>query len=333
MITCSGGRSPGLHGIAAIIVVAAMASGCATTADAFDAHGYRNKSYPYGIAYRDPNAKRLLGADWQLDNWSLDRTGRKWKQKTGYDYVGERTMDLDRDGSISRAERAKESIFDVKLVSRTTGAVIWAKAHPIHPDDAERKLDILLDGYADSLRGEGLYAQGSVFSVEREASRKYTTFVTERSEGTLSGSPMIAATIELAEVDRLQVRPDERSAMLRLVMIKYPYVLNAKDANVFQRICPRAPETKLPGTASASEPGSEPRPHSTFQPAGQAPSATRSPAASAGYSWRLRCHTVLVLGYYNTPQHFAEELPAFEQLLKQVSLSAGAAALPASAGP
>jgi hypothetical protein len=267
--------------MAALAISAAVVSGC-VTAGALDEHGYSNRTYPYRVAYRDASAKRLLGPNWQLDNWSFDKDRRDWSEKSGDDYVAQRTMDLDRNGTVSPGERAKEAIFDLKLVSRTTGAVVWTKAHPIHPDDADRKLSILLDNYVDSLRGNGLYAQGSVFSIERVASRRFTTFVTERSEGTLSGSPMIAATIELAEVDRLQVRPDERNAKIRLVMVKYPYLLDWGNANIFQRVCPTYP------AANGSQ---------------------------------RRCYTLLVLGYYNTPEHFAEELPAFEQILKQVSIS------------
>jgi hypothetical protein len=286
---------------------ATIVLGCASTGG-LDERGYHNTTYPYAIAYHDAGAKQLLGPEWQLDNWSFDQSRQRWSLKKGDEYVGERTMDLDRNGTVSFDERAKEAIFDVKLVSRSTGAVIWAKAHPIHPDDADRKLEVLLHDYADSLRGNGLYAQGSVFNIERVVSRKFTTFETERKEGTLSGVPMIAATIELAEVDRLQVRPDERSAKLRIVMVKYPYVREWADANAFQKICPRNPTASAPASPPSGPPGSEPRPAGSHAPGVQ----------------RL-CHTLLVLGYYNTPQHFAEELPAFEQMLKQVSISAAPA--------
>lgn len=280
---------------------------CATSGF-LNQNGYGNSTYPYRIAYTRPAEGRFLGPDWQVDSWTRGDPGGSWEQKTGEDYVAVREMDLDRDGTIGSGEQEKEPIYDLRLVSRTTNGVIWAKAHPLHPDNSDRLLDVVLDGYVDSLRGTGLYAQGNVFSLERIKTRKFTTFVTDRGAVQMGAHSGVTATIELAEVDRLQIHPEERSSKTRIVMVRFPYQVDADKANRFQRVCPEIPRQSAMSSASQK----------VTNPYGGKREAP--PPAPPGQGQQLRCHALLVLGYYNTPDHFAAGLADFDAFVQTVTL-------------
>jgi hypothetical protein len=135
------------------IVIICFGAGCANSAGTWKESGYRQDAFGYEVAFRDKGAKLIAGPDWQIDNYRYDRSSSSWEEKTGANYVATREQDIDQDGTISNGEKVEEPIYDLKLANRKNNGVIWTKAHPFLPEDAEQDLEVILDNYADSLSG------------------------------------------------------------------------------------------------------------------------------------------------------------------------------------
>lgn len=184
--------------------------------------GYRQTTYGYGVPFSAAGESSALGPDWRLDNFACDGGGH-CEEKRGKEYVAWRHYDEDRDGTISFKEKTKEAIYDVRFVNEVHGGVIWAKAHPVHPEDARLELSTILSAYADSLAGAGLYAQGSVFGIEQPKARQFTTFVSDANETKLGPHKAFAATVELAEVAKLAQDPAHRDGKVRVILTKFQH--------------------------------------------------------------------------------------------------------------
>jgi hypothetical protein len=207
----------------ALAVAGVLGTPACASSSAFEEGGYRQKVFGYGVRYGEPSKKVVLGKEWQLDNFRYSYEMQGLAEKTGDDYVAERVQDLNRDGTIGLGERWSEPIYDLKLVSKTNNGVIWTKAHPILPEDSEQSLDVILDGYADSLAGAGLFAQGNLFSIARPSVRNFTTFLGSRVVGKVGDHEALIGTIQIAEVDKLKLDPTHRSGIVKLALLKLRY--------------------------------------------------------------------------------------------------------------
>lgn len=253
--------------------------GCATNSGAnWNKRGYSQGLFGYEVAYHDVKDRTLIGPDWQLDNFRR-YTGGHWEEKKGYDYTATRAQDINQNGTIEFAERRKEPIFDLRFTNRKDNGVIWAKAHPFLPSEADQELEVILDNYVDSLEGDGIYAQGNLFSVERERVRSFTTFVVSKQVTRIGQSDALSATVEIAEVEKLKSNPKHRSGMVQVVMVKMHCLTPAN----CRSMAPSWPWTTCRG---------------------------RRYRAPVG---------LLVVGYYNTPSHFDKGLPELKKLLERIS--------------
>ncbi len=156
------------------------ASGCATTQATWSSTGFEQKDYGWSVSYKDPKAKRLLGPEWQLDNWAADPYSGELKPKDHGEYVAVREEDENRDGVIDSSERQNVFLFDLKLTSARDNGVIWVQTFPMHPLDVHRDVEVLLSNYADSLSGTGLYAQATLYGTVQPKTRHFTAIVAER---------------------------------------------------------------------------------------------------------------------------------------------------------
>lgn len=97
--------------------------------------GYSQTTYGYSVPFSAAGVSSALGPGWRLDNFTCDADG-DCDEKRGREYVAVRNYDEDRDGTVSPREQSKESVYDLRFVNAVHGGVIWAKDHPVHPDDA-----------------------------------------------------------------------------------------------------------------------------------------------------------------------------------------------------
>jgi hypothetical protein len=278
-----------------------MAVGCAETGSTWNAAGYKQSVFGYAVAYRDAKAHAMAGLDWQVDNHRRDAMTGEWQEKTGSEYMATREQDLNQDGTISTGERVEEAIFDLRLTNKRNNGVMWTKAHPFLVEQADRDLEVILDNYVDALSGNGLYAQGSMFGVERTKARNFTTFLVSKTLGRIGGRDALMGTIEIAEVDRLKQDPKHRSGVVRLVLVKIR--------------CFTVANCRPEGGGLSTQGGGD----GAVLGAGADAELKRWPTVDCrGKPCRARTG-LLIVGYYNTPAYFAEGEAELDSLLGRIS--------------
>jgi hypothetical protein len=204
-----------------IVLLAGALAGCATSAGAWDENGFNQKAYGWTAQYPKGQAE-LLDANWRLDNWERTEDG-SWAEKTSDKYMVKVGQDEDRDGKISSGERHTVPLYDLKFTSATDNGVVWVQTRAVLEWDAQKDLDVLIENYADSLAGTGLYEQGTVFGTATAKARSFTTFVKDKHELKIGPHEGLSAIIEVAESDRLRADPTWRSAKIRLAITKFKY--------------------------------------------------------------------------------------------------------------
>jgi hypothetical protein len=272
--------------IPVLLLAAACATGCAKAGMVISPDAYRQTTYGYSVPFSSTGVSAALGPDWRLDNFTCD-SGGDCKEKRGRDYVALREYDEDRDGTVTPSEKSKEAIYDVRFVNAVHGGVIWVKAHPVHPEDARLELAAIVSTYADSLGGTGLYAQGSVFSIEQPKARQFTTFVTNEQAIELGPHKAIAATVELAEVAKLTQNPAHRDSKVRVIVTKFKYFhpLDRWSKEAFRK--GKRDKSDDPVVERNGEPGVEKV-------------------------------ALLMVGYYNTTARFDDGLGSFESFVSSL---------------
>jgi len=104
-----------------IVVMLGSTVGCVTPSGEWNAQGFEEKTYGWKASY-PPGQARLLGPDWQLDNFYAD--GGNFEAKDGPKYVADLEEDENRDGKIDSSETRKVFIFDLKYVNGTCPAFL-----------------------------------------------------------------------------------------------------------------------------------------------------------------------------------------------------------------
>lgn len=281
----------------------AGAAGCASSGSAWKETGYRQDAFGYEVNFRDAKTRALASPDWQLDNHYYDQVANGWQEKTGSEYVAVRLLDWNHDGSYSSSEKYKVPLFDLKIVSKKNNGLIWIKAHPLLPENAEQELEVMFDNYVEALSGHGLYTQGNLFAVPKAKARSFTTFPGSKEITKVGGRDALTGTFEIAETDRLAQDPKFRSGVIKLVMVKvrcFTFANCKADAEAGTKR--EGSDGTGVGVSSSSD-----------------PDLARWPLVDCrGKPCRARTG-LLVVGYYNTPAHFAASLPDLDDVLKRVS--------------
>ena len=268
--------------VGGVLYIAISSLDCVSTG-AIDPQGYRHTDFGYAVRSLEPGSAQFLPPHWQLDNFQIDRVSGQWEQKTGGHWKAVRRVDLNGDGVIDKSETNEEPAYDLHFVHEVNGGIIWVKAHPVRKDRGRLALDVVLDDYIDSLRGTGLFEQGDLFGLETVVARKFTTFVRERKSTKVAGRPAVEAVIELAETDRLEIDKSERSGIVRVVMIRFPFYVKASVTG---------------------------------------PNESQVFDGKDGHRYVKR-NALLVIGYYNTPRYFKENVGDLDGLLTRVTLPSG----------
>jgi hypothetical protein len=216
--------------LALVLLVGAL-GGCATgSGGAWDATGYTQKTYGWTAQY-PKGEPALLDANWRLDNWTRNDDG-SYDEKTSGKYTVLVEQDEDRDGRISQGEMHQMPLYDLKFTSATDNGVVWVQTRPVLDWDAQKDLDVLVENFADSLAGTGLYEQGTVYGTTTVKTRSFTTFVKDKQEMKVGPHQGLSAVIEVAESERLRADPAYRSAKIRLVITKFKYRVEVLPASV-----------------------------------------------------------------------------------------------------
>ena len=101
--------------------------------------------------------------------------------------------------------------------------MIWVKVHPLTPSIAKRDLDVVFDGYVNGLEGTGLFEQSTLFGIEHDRARHFTTFVVDKRAVWLASLAAVRGTIEIADVEKLRLNPAHRDTKSTLVFAHVAY--------------------------------------------------------------------------------------------------------------
>jgi hypothetical protein len=208
-------------------LLAATIAGCGGASKSFQVDGYQHEQYPMRVAAQAQGADGLLGGQWQLDNYQRDKKGKLVDRKKGDKYEGLLSFDLNDDGVAD--ESAKYPRFEILLTNRHTDGEIWLSTVPLNGKNAEKDLVVLLERYVEAISGTGSVVVISMADAQKTAvaDKRYATRVTELRKVLLDGIDGLAATVEVANVDQLQLSRDSRWARAKLVFLRpgFRYVL------------------------------------------------------------------------------------------------------------
>lgn len=282
-----------------LLLVLGLCTGCASSG-ALGPNGYKQAKVNYEVTYSDPANQRFLPEDWALDNFVYDSAKSSWSEKKGNEYRAVRELDEDGDGTIEPSETKKENIYDLRFVNTRDSAVIWVKVHPLTPSTAKRDLDVVFDSYANGLEGTGLFEQSTLFGIEHDKARHFTTFVVDKRAVWLGPLACVRGTVEIADVEKLRLNAAHRDTKSTLLFAHVVY------------------DEPLYGS----------------QPAGAEWPVTREPESKHKV---LKRTGLLVAGYYADAKRFDAHVGEFESFLTHIVIPPGAVpdanGLPALAGP
>jgi hypothetical protein len=198
-----------------IVAVVLIASGCGASRpkSGFDTQGYYNGPYGYRVVHA---VDSKLDGNWLLDNFYM-RRGRL-EEKDGDSYLIEYALDTTGDGEGDRLE--KLPVYDLRYKHKQRDAVIWLRTFPVSQELREKELRVLLQRYVEEVAGAGYEA------VQLRANRyivkenRYAAEILAEGPARLAGVEAYEATIEVANVDRLQLDRDRREIRVRLVLAR-----------------------------------------------------------------------------------------------------------------
>ncbi|HEX2669271.1 MAG TPA: hypothetical protein VHM25_00285 [Polyangiaceae bacterium] len=275
--------------------VVLFAFDCTPVSGALGADGYEQSLTKYRVNYADKARRKFLPDDWLLDNFAYDSSRGQWLEKNGEQYRAERRLDEDGDGTISRHERRSENIFDLRFVNTRDNAVIWVKVHPLEPAYAGRDLDVMLENYASGLEGTGLFEQSTLFGLEVNRARHFTTFTVKKEATTLGPLPAIVGVLEIADVEKLRLDSTHRDSKAELTFAKVTYRQTVRGKSM------------LPWPVVSRTGGDQ------------------------GTETVYQCTGLLVVGYYNDAARFDAHVADVHSLLSQIVIPASA--VPAGSSP
>ena len=210
-----------LRALAASIVVATFSCvACAPEHGTITRKGFVYKSRKYRVDFTVPSKRQFINANWTVDNYVYDKTGPfggTWSAKEGKRFLGHRMVDKDGDGTASREQAF---LFDLRLVHRRTNGVIWMQTFELPSNQQDKKLEVFLRNYVDSLSGTGLYRQGSVYGVIRATLRRFAAKVDLKMRTTRGPSQVLHAIISLVDLARKKISPKYEADKIKLLLSK-----------------------------------------------------------------------------------------------------------------
>lgn len=199
-----------------VVLLALGGAACVKKQGSFDAKGYTNHLYDYNV--RNGGAGEVMSDAWLLDNYY----GEDRKAKRTPDYVTE--YQLDTTGNGKTDVTPEELRYDLRYENRFDSGVIWLRTLPLSTTRRDTEPRVLMREYVDALAGSGFTAvtltPGQLF-IESE---HLTARVLDAQENRVGNAPAFEAIIEVADVDALQLDPNARKKLAKLVVIRPNFV-------------------------------------------------------------------------------------------------------------
>jgi hypothetical protein len=208
-------------------------SGCVSIDPQFAADAYRNHTFPYVVGYADPAHRNVMGTDWRLDNFVVNRDGLPSSAKSGDAYRASWSFDLDGDGTADWT--CDVPLYDLRFEHRRDGGVVWLRTFPVSDSLSQKELRLLAHDYVDEVAG------GSYFAVNLAGHAivqdvRFATVVLAEEPTTVGGLAAYRVTFDVANVDQLRLDPNSRAARVIVVIVRPPYVVVAQSRSSRARL-------------------------------------------------------------------------------------------------
>jgi hypothetical protein len=193
--------------VAAVVLTSACASTSGFTEQGFVSKDSSVKNSGYRIAY-GPDEYRLLPQGWGLENYYVGNQGRPNDEKqTG---IYRSTMDWVRlDGTTTRVEYLPD---DLKFRHGNGSLMIVATvAVPHHLRNL--RLSAVAEEWANSY-------SGMQFSFKRGTAQRSASKIIESKGREVGGRPAREVTLDVVDVDQLQLNPDAPRTRMRIVFVQ-----------------------------------------------------------------------------------------------------------------
>ncbi len=201
-------------------LVGLLAVGCGSAVGnigRFDASGFRHERYRYGVQAGPDGA--ILSRDWRLDNFQ--QTSRRTVPKSGPAYRSDVGFDTDGDGEID--QHVELNRYDLRYRHVRNRGSIWLSTIPLSTNLSQTDLRVLMRDYVDAVSGAGFVGVNFGGTVVAGIERRFATRILDSQVITVHGLPGFAATVEVANVDQMQLSPDSRWERARVVLIRTPF--------------------------------------------------------------------------------------------------------------
>ena len=178
---------------------------------AVSADGYRNQALELEVSALPDGS--LMGADWRLDNLY----GKPLKPKKGSEYETTYYFDGDGDGQYERKEVVHA--YELRFEHVKHAGVAWVRMVPISETDAEREPRVLARDYLAAIAGVGVET-ASLYGDQGRIQKRFAAEIIDEATGTLAGASAHSITIDVANVDQVQVVKSDRVRRVHVVFAR-----------------------------------------------------------------------------------------------------------------
>jgi hypothetical protein len=228
--------------VAVLVVLGSVALGCLTSHVEFDRKGMRNVHHGYTLGFTSAADREFIDGDWRVRNYLWKPELKRFVPKKTREFAGYISYDREDDGEI---EREKAYYFDLVLEHAKTDGEIWIAVRELTVRNKQRKLDVILDSYVDSLAGTTIDVFSSTFGHRLRRERRFASTLIEAQEVDLAGHPALLATISISDVDQLQLDPNHVFGRVRLLLTRFTGKTLQPDPKMAG--APHASKKHLPG--------------------------------------------------------------------------------------
>ncbi|MDH5493903.1 MAG: hypothetical protein OEY14_18275 [Myxococcales bacterium] len=211
-----------LKWIISVIALVAMACIPRMSQGTFSEVGYHHDRFSFGIAYPE-GSQELLGCNWRLRNFTRTRRGR-WQRIDRPEARAHYALDDDGDGRPEH--RATMPRAEIELENVLTQALIWIRLEPLSGWERGRELRTFTRDLREALSGSVRVGRVALPGhLQMVFEREVTTEIRQQNDAVVLGYPAHAATLEVADVERLRLSPDSREWLVRAIFVATPFTI------------------------------------------------------------------------------------------------------------
>jgi hypothetical protein len=175
----------------------------------------------------------FVNVDWRTENWEYDEIYKVWQKKLHEKYRGDVKADLDGD---DEPETIKRYHYDLELSHLVTEANIQVDVTVLPQSKQRTRMDVFLANFIDNISGGRSWYEKYRYTGKTKVSRTYASKLIVSREFKIGENDAVLATIELADLNQLELDPDHRSGVITILLVRLnDYVFRPRTAYLFQK--------------------------------------------------------------------------------------------------